>query len=281
MENFQQIPSGTHLPFRVGIVGGGRLGGALARALEPYLAWVVTRSPARRAFLRSVLQGAALVGSLKEIAVLPPVVIIAVPDRAIIPVAEECARQFAGQLEGKVVIHLAGSLLAQVLEPVQQFGALIAAAHPFTVVPEPHPGWIYGAVWGIEGDYRAFDRTERLVVATGGIPYRLGSMNAERKALYHVAAVLASNVTTHAIAAAVQAAEAAGIPPAVFLPPILRATVESATSALLQGQPVQRTGPLVRGDDETIERHLRALEQYPLLLAQYKAFLAAMLHDAP
>ncbi|MCX7929944.1 MAG: F420-dependent NADP oxidoreductase, partial [Chlorobi bacterium] len=219
-EFVQNVPCSAPLAFRIGIIGAGRVGGALARALSSHLAWIVARSPWRRAELRQFLQQTPIVGSLDEIAVAADVIIISVPDRAISAIAGELARCFSDQLEGKVLVHLSGALTATELAAAAAFGALAISAHPFTMVPTSDPAWLYGAMWGIEGNPRAFPFIEAIVHAVGGTPYVLGPTDAKRKALYHAAAVLASNVTTEVVALAQEVARLAGIPPERFLPPI-------------------------------------------------------------
>lgn len=284
MSSLELLPQGScaaTLPFRVGIVGAGRVGGAIARALERHVVWIVARSPERRRWLRSVLPQVPLLGSVDEIPRLPEVVLLTVPDRAIEAVAQHVARRFVEHLSGSVVVHMAGALTTDVLEPIERFGGAVAAAHPFTMVPEPHPAWLYGVVWGIETAEQTLPVVEQLVRATGGVPYALGAMSAERKALYHAVAVLASNVITGAIASAVELAQRVPVPPSLFLPPILRATLESALTAVQSGTPLQRTGPLVRGDWETVERQLHALRSAPQLRREYAAFILALVEQLP
>ncbi len=279
LELFQSLPKIGALPFRVGIIGGGRVGGALARALAPQVAWVVARSPERRHQLRQWLEHIPLVGTLADIATLPEVVILAVPDSALHDVALTIARRYERQLKYILICHCSGVQTRSVLAPVETFGAMTASAHPFTIIPEPDPIWLYGAVWGIEVETIAVERIERVVEVLGGVAYHLGEVSPERKALYHLTAVLASNVTTSAIAAAIAAAEGAAVPADLFLPPILRATLENAIVAIRRGGTIPRTGPLERGDTESIERHLLALTAYPSLLQQYCGYLYAMLSE--
>jgi len=279
LELFQSLPSIRALPFRVGIVGGGRVGGALARGLAPQVAWVVARSTERRHQLRQWLEHIPLVGTLSDIATLPEVVILAVPDSALHDVALTLARRYERRLKDILVCHCSGVQTRSILAPVETFGALTGTAHPFTMIPEPDPTWLYGAVWGIEGEKAAMERIEQVVGVLGGTAYHLGDVSPERKALYHLTAVLASNVTTSAIAAAIASAEGAAVPADLFLPPILRATIENAINAIRRGGTIPRTGPLERGDMESIERHLLALASYPSLLQQYCAYLIAMLSE--
>lgn len=269
------------LPFRIGIIGAGRVAGALVQAYEPCVAWVVARSPQRRAGIRQFVRSVPIIGTLREIVTFPEVILLAVSDRAIECVAAELVQQAGHMLEDRLVVHLSGAFTRQLLAPVERMGGKSAVAHPFTMVPEPHPAWLYGATWGIEAEQEVVSILNALVYAGGGVPFYLGArVTPERKALYHATAVLASNVVTAAIGTALECAHKAMIPPALFLPPILRATLESAVISLLNGALPPLTGPFARNDWTTIHAHLSALSGHQNLLRQYCLFALAILERA-
>ena len=105
-------------------------------------------------------------------------------------------------------------------------------------------------------DEAGFFVAERLADDLMGVAFRLAD---EHRALYHAAAVFASNYVVAATAVAEQLLAAAGVPdPAAAMGPLQRATVENVASL---GPAAALTGPAVRGDAGTIERNLEALSR--------------------
>jgi predicted short-subunit dehydrogenase-like oxidoreductase (DUF2520 family) len=114
---------------------------------------------------------------------------------------------------------------------------------------------------------------ERLARDAGGVPHRLPD---DAKALYHAAAVLASNALVALTDLAERTLRAAGIDePSAFLGPLQAATVENLAT-MSPGDAL--TGPALRGDAATIEGNLRALRAaLPDAVPAYVATAAAAL----
>jgi predicted short-subunit dehydrogenase-like oxidoreductase (DUF2520 family) len=90
----------------------------------------------------------------------------------------------------------------------------------------------------------------------GGRPFRIAT---EAKPLYHAAAVMACNYVVALEDVAVEMAAEAGLPRERALEallPLVRGTVENLAQV---GLPDALTGPIARGDVETVQRHLEAL----------------------
>jgi predicted short-subunit dehydrogenase-like oxidoreductase (DUF2520 family) len=173
----------------------------------------------------------------------------------------------AKELQGALVMHVNGSLGADILEPLQACGAMISAAHPFQTFGSADPSALEGIGWGIECDDGAWPLTEEFVKLTGGVPFRLPKTDPVSKRRYHAAAVAASNFTYAAYDLARNLAKEAGIPEETFLVPIMQRTLDNAATAMREGAPFALTGPLVRGDIEAVQRQLDAMpdnlrEQY-------------------
>ena len=116
-----------------------------------------------------------------------------------------------------------------------------------------------GASFGISGDAAAVEWAGQLVTAAGGTPLRIREKGF---ASYHAGAVMASNAVIAAVDAAVDLFAAAGIERrrASALRPLC---LTSAENAFEMGPEAALTGPVQRGDAETIRAHVAALAGRP------------------
>lgn len=241
-------------PLDVAVVGAGRVGCSIGRALADGHHRIVAASVARPGSAGRVREALGDVPLLEpEDAVLPAnVVVLAVPDDAL-----ECiARRIAGGLcPGGVVLHTSGIAGIDVLRPC---GENIAAIHPAQTIPEPTAG-LTGVTFGVTAPPRMAEWADWFVGQMGGIPLHVPE---ERRVLYHAALSIVSNFTV------TLAADAAGLleDPAA-LGPLLRQTVDNV---LRLGGDDALTGPIVRGDAGTVRRHLDALASHaPQLVEMY------------
>jgi predicted short-subunit dehydrogenase-like oxidoreductase (DUF2520 family) len=102
-----------------------------------------------------------------------------------------------------------------------------------------------------------------------------------RKPLYHASGSFASPLLVAHLAAAEQVARAAGVPAASarkLLAPILHRTLDNY---LRDGAAAAFSGPLMRGDIETIRRHLAELRSLPEARDIYLATARAALRHLP
>lgn len=272
----------------VAIVGAGALGTALARRLHACgyrMAAVLSRrhGPARR-LARAV---AAPVAS-DAVADLPAgvrAVFLCVPDDAIAEVAGRLARQ-AHPWGGTVVAHTSGAHTARLLAPLAEAGAATLSFHPVQTFPAPDVAdaedadaaalarAFNGICIGIEGMPEAVAYGEQVARDLGGRPLTLAP---EAKTRYHLAAALASNglVTLVALAAEVLASAGIGAADARALlhPLVARTTAHLATDAPED----VLTGPVARGDQQTVAAHAEALAVHlPHLVPAYAALASEM-----
>jgi predicted short-subunit dehydrogenase-like oxidoreductase (DUF2520 family) len=176
-------------------------------------------------------------------------ILLCVPDRAIAEVAAAVAR-------GPWIAHTSGACRLSALEPHTRRFSL----HPLqTFTLDRGPEQLDGAWAAVSAE------NEEALAAGGELAGHLGlnpfELDDEARPLYHASASFASAflVTLHDVAAELM--EAAGAP-AQALEPLMLRTVENG---------FDHTGPLVRGDWETIERHAEAIEaRRPQLLALYR-----------
>ena len=241
----------------VGVIGPGRAGTGLA------LAWVRAGHEVRLHGRRDKPVPAPLTLTTGAADAVPPwiaqveVIVCAVPDDAIAPLARTLSASGAVRA-GQVVLHLSGSLDTSALESLRASGAALGSLHPLQTLVEPErtPDHVRGAWAAVEGDPRAVATAERLATDIGLHPFRL---RPEDKTLYHAGAVFASNYFVVVEAVAQQLLERTGLGPAdawAALVPLVRGTLDNLTRTGPEGA---LTGPVVRGDVNTLARHLRAL----------------------
>lgn len=279
-------------PFRTAIVGTGRVAQAFGRLLAdaglPPVA-VGGRTPAHAeraaAFISHLRpsgyggqahvrptdyggQAPAKASSIAEIPSLADHVLIAVSDAAIAAVADELARN---GMSGGVALHTSGARGPQLLEPLAARGVSCGVIHPLQTIPEPALGVaaLRGSTFGISGDDAAIEWARQLVEAAAGTPLRI---RADAFGSYHAGAVMAGNAVIAAIDAAVVLLAAAGVEKRAALQAIRPLCLTSAQNALDIGPEAALTGPVQRGDADTVRAHVEALAGCPPYVADlYRA----------
>jgi predicted short-subunit dehydrogenase-like oxidoreductase (DUF2520 family) len=238
----------------VTIIGAGRMGQGLGLALKRrgYKVVLVGRKP------REVAQPLILhQGSRAEATAGSELVLIATPDDTISAVAGELAAERAITRD-HVVLHLSGLLDRGALAPLEESGAAAGSFHPLQSVAEPATAAerLKGAYVGIEGDERALVAAERLANTLRMIPVRIP---AAAKPAYHAGAALVANYTVALVGVAERLARSAGVPSEIasrMYLPLLGGAVANLTAL---GPAESLTGPVRRGDVQTVQSHLAAL----------------------
>jgi predicted short-subunit dehydrogenase-like oxidoreductase (DUF2520 family) len=254
---------------RIAVIGAGAAGVAVARALRRSgwpVAAVCRRNAARaKAAARLVGGGARAFTDAVRAARGADLVVLAVRDGEIARVAASLAERGA-VAPGALVVHLAGAVPSTALAPLRAAGARTAALHPLPTFAGGDAA-VPGVYWFHEGDARA--ECAALVRRLGG---RFRSIDPARKAVYHAAAVAASNYLVAVADLATRMATAAGVPPKDALRallPLIRGTVRNLER---EGLPGALTGPVARGDAATVARHRKALRAVdPDLVDAYDA----------
>ena len=207
--------------------------------------------------------GSAIVARLSERGVSlredAELVLLCIPDRAIDKVAAETPL-------GPWISHVSGATPLRALDPhVRRFGLHPLQTFSKALGPEQLDG-AWGAVSAESDEARAVGRW--LAETLGLQPFDLAD---DARSAYHAGASMASNYLVTLRAAARSLLEAAGAPPEA-LDPLIRGVVETH---------FELTGPIARGDWDTVERHLAViraerpeLEELYLVLAAATARIA-------
>ena len=261
----------TNLPLRIGVVGAGRVGAVLASAFERsgHVGDVVAlsgESDASRARAGALLPGVPVLKP-SEVARASDLLLLTVPDDMLGNVVRVLAD--SGSLRpGQVVVHTSGRHGLAVLEPAVAVGARALALHPaltFTGT-DLDLGRLPGAVFGITAGPAEHDLALRLVSSLGGRPMDVPE---ELRGLYHAGLAHGANHLVTLVTQAMEILSAAGAEdPAATLRPLLTAALDNA---LAEGD-AALTGPIVRGDVDTVRAHLEHLRtDAPQALASYVA----------
>ena len=221
------------------VVGRGRMGEALAAALSE--SGLPVRGPLGR--------GADGEGAT--------IVILCVPDR-------EIAAASAALCAGAVVGHVSASSELSLLEPHERFGL-----HPLMSVVGAGARFA-GATCAVEGS------TDRATGVARALAARLGMhaqvIPSEKRRLYHAAASAASNYVVTLESMAERLASGVGLDRAALVP-LVRATVEHWATFGAEGA---LTGPIARGDEDTVRRQREAVaDAAPDLLPLWDALVDA------
>ena len=204
---------------------------------------------------------------------------LCVPDKAVARVTAQLTKRVAVRgLEGQIVIHSSGALSADVLQQAAKVGASVGSVHPLMSFPTRTPVTLKGVSFAVEADAASSRVLNRLVRRIGGYPF---AIKAASKALYHAVGMLSSPLLVSHLAAAQKAASLAGFnaPEARrLIEPIARATLDNY---FLGGARKSFSGPIARGDVETIRLHLQALKPHPMLASVYRSLALYALEALP
>ena len=257
---------------RVFVVGAGKVGTALTRQLRSRGSSVTLRAARRRL----------------------PRTIDANFDVVVLAVRESDLRPLAGRLVGvvprrAVVVHVAGALGTEPLEPLRGACAGVAQMHPLlSFASRRRSPNLEGATMHVQGDPVAVARARLLARVLGMKPRTIAKLDS---ALYHAAAGLVANGAAALCAVGAELLVRAGADRALvprMLGPLLRSVADNLETL---GFPGALTGPVRRGDLAGVERHLavlrglhgktpRALPLY-IAVAEAQVPLARAIGDAP
>ncbi|HKF21128.1 MAG TPA: Rossmann-like and DUF2520 domain-containing protein [Candidatus Angelobacter sp.] len=192
----------------------------------------------------------------------------------------ETARQLARRpgWRGKIVFHSSGALSSDVLAPLKRGGAHTASLHPMmTFVPGTSPR-MKGVPLAVEGDRQAVVEARRIAQALGA---EIFPIHKASKVLYHALGSFSSPLVVATLVTAERVGRAAGLSRAQtrkVMGPILQQTFRNY---LQRGAAAAFSGPIKRGDLETVRRHLQALKSVPAAQDVYRALVKSALLDLP
>jgi predicted short-subunit dehydrogenase-like oxidoreductase (DUF2520 family) len=263
---------------RVLIIGAGQVGRGLLRAFRAARIDVLGLHGHRPSPYATT--SGALPSSLSS----ANTIVVAVRDDQIDDALEDLIKERGsagrGRLaSGAVIVHTSGSAEPELIPRLSDFGLSGGTFHPLVPFANPErAAELLNHAWiGIDGDEQARATSRRLA---GHLGARTLEIPQGRKSAYHAAAVMSSNFPVVLASIAADVLASLGIP---------ERSAQHAVHGLMQGavqnlgdvSPVEAlTGPVVRGEIDTVMRHLAGLRDHAEAKAVYKRMSLAALNIA-
>lgn len=245
----------------INIIGAGRLGKTLGLLIVKNKAGsiqaVCNQSiESSRLAIAFIAQGEPF----KDVSLLPKadITLITTPDDKIQVLAKRLSTSPTLQ-EGSVVIHCSGSLSSEVLDAVKSKHCYVASVHPMHSFANPSLSvtTFTNTYCALEGDLKAQEIAKALFQALGANPYTLES---DKKVLYHAAGTIASNYLVTLCNQSKLCLQQAGVEEVLamkIITGLMQSTVNNLATTLSPEDSL--TGPIKRGDLETISKHIQTL----------------------
>ena len=249
---------------RVFVLGAGRAGRGLAAALRA-AGVPLAGLHGRRADPTAPLPITA--GDLAPHLAGADVALVAVRDAQIDGAVRELLA--AHPAPALALLHASGGTEPIAYREARASGHPCGTFHPLLPLADPDDAarLFHGAWVGVDGDPRARDVSDRLAGALGARTLEIPS----NRALYHAAAVLASNFLGVLGAIAAEAMHAAGVPTGESTAATRSLLLAAADNLRTRDAADVITGPIARGDADTVRAHLAALAPHPRLDTIYRA----------
>jgi len=261
----------------VAIIGAGRVGSSVGFLLNQ-AGYIVTAVSSRTE--SSARMAAAFIGAGKpatdmaEAAASAEIVFITTPDRVIKEVCEKIGAA-GGFKPGSLAVHMSGAHSLDLLDAARTAGAHRAVLHPLQSLASKEQGvkTLPGSYFRIEADSDVLQTARDIVKALGGIELAMPKWKSDRDsaALYHAGAVAVSNYFVALVDYGLKFYQALGADKKEALKavlPLIRGTLLNIETL---GIPDALTGPIMRGDTQTVRDHLAAMKRRaPKLARLYK-----------
>lgn len=251
---------------QINFIGAGKLGKSIAKQIVVNKAAIIQGiyNP------RSGINAINFIGQgkiYKNINALPPadLTFITTPDDDIQTCCEKLAKSNNLRKES-IVVHCSGALTSNQLISVKKKNCFVASAHPLRSFIEENALQLGDAYCAIEGDQDAVKKLSQLFSAIG---YLIYPIDRSKKTIYHAAGIFASNYLVTLCKSALFCFKEADIEEITAIKmtiSLMRNTLENIETT--QSAEKSLTGPIKRGDLNTISEHLRVLAKIEQQLSE-------------
>lgn len=257
----------------VGVVGTGRAGSVIGAALKRAghqikACTAVTDLSKLRA--EALLPGVAIL-SIEETVADRDLILLAIPDDVLAEVVSGLAATNAVS-PGTFVLHLSGRYGIDILRPLTEQGCLPLALHPVMTFTGTSIDLnrLSACPFGVTTHQTLRPVAETLVMEMGGEPVWVPEAS---RSLYHAALTFGANNLMTLVNQTSELLESAGISnPESLVAPLLSASLDNA----LRNGDSALTGPIARGDAQTVREHLRVLANFDPAVNQAYRSLARL-----
>lgn len=258
---------------KIGFIGAGKVGKAFGAYLVKHkhvLSGYFSQS------IESAKEAASLTNSgyysrIEDLVKTSDLIFITTPDSVIETVANQIAKIYSeensirslGLLKGKTFVHMSGAHSSECLKVLEIKGADVASLHPIQSIADVETAvkQLETSVFSIEGTQGALNSLIELLEKMQNTYFTIKS---EQKTLYHMAACTVSNYLVTLVDAGLSMYESIGIDRETgykALYPLIRGTVENLKH---MDTKEALTGPIARGDINTVKAHLNAVHDKQL-----------------
>jgi predicted short-subunit dehydrogenase-like oxidoreductase (DUF2520 family) len=268
-------------PIHITLIGAGNLARALGPALKAagYRIDAVagrTLSASRRRALALAKKLRTKAVPLKDLEIVSKIVWLCQTDDALAETARMLAQRDGWK--GKVVFHSSGALTSDVLSPLRRAGAIVASLHPMMTFVAGSTPSMKGVPFAVEGDRQAILVARQVAKA---LKADIFEIKKTAKVLYHALGSFSSPMLVATLVTAERVGRAAGISQKQLrkiMAPILCQTLQNY---LRSGAAAAFSGPVKRGDVNTIRGHLEQLDKVPGANEVYRALIKSALKYLP
>ena len=249
---------------RIGFIGAGKVGFSLGKYFaehDVHVSGYYSRN------LDSSKEAAIFTNSkyyekIEDLIIESDTLFLTVSDQAIGKVYSEIQKY---NLSGKILAHCSGAMTSEIFSGISQKGALGCSVHPICAVSSKQTGYrdLSKAYFTIEGN----DNNQLLsLLQKCGNPVEI--LSSEHKIKYHGAAVFASNLVIALYHRAAEMLKACGLSEEFSKKALEPLFLQNCNNIVTKGVVSSLTGPIERGDDGTVRKHLAVLEEEEKTLYQ-------------
>ncbi len=248
--------------FRTSIIGGGKVGLSIADYLfsEGLLCQLLIKEPFKLDYLHL-----PCINNINDLEDSFNILIIAVNDINIESVVESLMNI---NLKEKIVVHTSGSKSVSVLERLLSVGAVIGSIHPYQTFYKNDKDLLIDCPWGIEcrKEDKLYFQTFIENILKGKSIF-LNFESPQDKILYHISACIASNYIATTLNLAINIAKSLNLEPEILIKRILLQTISNTFANI---DDTVATGPIARGDIDTLEKQFLSLNDNENLSLPFK-----------
>ncbi len=249
---------------RIAFIGSGNVATVLGRLLKEaghVIAGVYSTTFANAEALARELE-TPYFGNLDKIHRNADLYIVAISDDSIFDITKNL------RLPGKIIVHTSGATPKNVLKNISNFYGVF---YPLQSLRKEatHQPLIPILIDGSDSIVK-----EQIRIIAESISFMVEEANDEQRLKLHLSAVIVSNFTNYLYSLADEYCTKERIPFKILVPLIQ----EVANRTAYYSPTVMQTGPAIRGDELTIERHLQLLSAHPALMNTYRQLTESIRH---